>query len=141
MENNLSRNKQHELNTICIYDALTYVYSGQEFSVEEIMSSIFEKEYVEIPSFDKEVVIKSLTHLDEIISIFQEKMPKMSFDRLNLLERSILIMSYTNCKFVGGVDKRVVIDTAIKLSKKYLGTDYSGKDDYKFVNAILDNVL
>ena len=34
------------------------------------------------------------------------------------------------------VDKGVVIDIAVKLAKKYL----SGKD-YRFVNAILDNVL
>ena len=45
-------------------------------------------------------------------------------------------MSYTNFKLVGDVDKGVVIDRAVRLAKTYLD-----KDDYKFVNAILDNVL
>ena len=33
-------------------------------------------------------------------------------------------------------DKRVIIDVAVRLAKKYCD-----KDDYKFVNAILDNLL
>ena len=131
----LSRNQEHELIMTCIYDALTYSNMGQEFSVEEIMCSVFEVEYDEISFFVKEMVIKSLSHVNEIKKIFQERMPKWSFDRLNLIEQSILIMSYTHKQYENS-DKKIIIDIAIKLSKKYLD-----KDDYKFVNAILDKVL
>lgn len=137
MENEISRNKEHELIMTSIYDALIYIDSGETFSVEEIMESVFENQkYDDISYFSKEVVIKSLSHLNEIIEIFQKNMPKWKFSRLNTLERAILLMSYTNFKLVGNVDKKVVIDTAVKLSKKFLD-----KADYKFVNAILDNVL
>lgn len=131
----LSRNQEHELIMTCIYDALTYVNMNQEFDVEEIISSVFEVSYDEISFFVKEMVIKSLAHINEIKNIFQEKMPKWNFNRLNLIEQSILLMSYTH-KQNSDEDKRIIIDIAVKLSKKFLD-----KDDYKFVNAILDKVL
>ena len=131
----LSRNQEHELVMTCIYDALIYANMEQEFSVEDIMTSVFEVEYDEISFFSKEMVIKSLAHVNEIKNIFQEKMPKWKFDRLNLLEQAILIMSYTH-KQTQNVDKSIVINIAVKLSKKFLE-----KDDYKFVNGILDKVL
>lgn len=132
----ISRIKEHELIMISIYDALIYVSMGDEFSVEEVLEGVYETEYTEVPLFSKEIVIKSLSHLNEIIEVFQANMPKWKFSRLNTLEQSILLMSYTHYKLVGNVDRKVVIDTAVRLAKKYLD-----QDDYKFVNAILDNVL
>lgn len=131
----LSRNQEHELIMTCIYDALIYSNLDEKFSVEEIMSSVFEVDYDEISFFCKEMVIKSLAHINEIKNIFQERMPKWSFDRLNLLEQAILIMSYTH-KQTQNSDKKIIINIAVKLAKKFLEAD-----DYKFVNAILDKVL
>ena len=131
----LSRNQEHELIMTCIYDALLYADMEQEFSVEEIMTSVFEVGYDEISFFAKEIVIKSLAHINEIKNIFQAQMPKWKFDRLNLVEQAILIMSYTH-KTTQNVDKSIVINVAVKLAKKYLE-----KDDYQFVNGILDKVL
>ena len=61
-----SRNKEHELIMISIYDALVYVSMKDEFSLEELMSGVYELPYEEIPLFSKEIVVKSLSHLDEI---------------------------------------------------------------------------
>lgn len=132
----ISRIKEHELIMVSIYDALIYVSMGEEFSVEEILEGVYETEYYEVPLFSKEIVIKTLSHLNEIIEAFQKNMPKWKFSRLNTLEQSILLMSYTHFKIVGNVDRKVVIDTAVRLSKKYLD-----ESDYKFVNAVLDNTL
>lgn len=131
----LSRNKEHELVMTSIYDALTYVHGGEEFSLEEIMEAVFEMPYDEIPLFSKTLIVKTLAHINEIKPIFQEKMPKWNFDRLNLIEQAILLMSYAHSTYEKG-DKRVIIDVAVRLAKKYLD-----KDDYKFVNGILDNLL
>lgn len=136
MGNKVSRNKEHELIMISIYDALLYTSNDEEFSLEDVMEAIYGESFEEIPHFSKKVVVKSLSHLNEIKEIYQVQMPKWKFDRLNAIERAILLMSYTNFKLVGGVDKGVVIDRAVRLAKTYLD-----KDDYKFVNAILDNVL
>ena len=131
----LSRNEEHELIMTCIYDALLYSIMDKEFSVEEIMTSVFGVEYDEISFFVKEMVIKSLSHINEIKKVFQDRMPKWNFDRLNLLEQAILIMSYTH-RQTQDTDKRIIINIAVKLAKTYLD-----KDDYKFVNGILDKVL
>ena len=131
----LSRNEEHELIMTCIYDALLYSNMDKEFSVEEIMCSVFEVEYDEISFFVKEMVIKTLSHINDIKSVFQANMPKWSFDRLNLVEQSILLMSYTH-RQIENSDKRIIINIAVKLAKKFLD-----KDDYKFVNGILDKVL
>ena len=131
----LSRNEEHELIMTCIYDALLYSGMDKEFSVEEIMCSVFEVEYDEISFFAKEMVIKTLSHINDIKAVFQANMPKWSFDRLNLVEQAILLMSYTH-KQVEKSDKGIIINIAVKLAKKFLD-----KDDYKFVNGILDKVL
>ena len=131
----LSRNEEHELIMTCIYDALLYSNMDKEFSVEEIMTSVFGVEYDEISFFVKEMVIKSLSHINEIKKVFQDRMPKWNFDRLNLLEQAILIMSHTH-RQTQDTDKRIIINIAVKLAKTYLD-----KDDYKFVNGILDKVL
>ena len=131
----ISRNQEHELIMTCIYDALLYSNSGKEFSLEEMMSSVFDAEYEDISFFAKEIIIKSLSQVNIIKGIFQKNMPKWNFDRLNLLEQSILLMSYTH-RQTQNSDKRVIINIAVKLSKKFLD-----KDDYKFVNGILDKVL
>jgi len=131
----LSRNQEHELIMTCIYDALIYAHMDSEFSVEEIMESVFEVDYEDISFFVKEIVIKSLAHINEIKAIFQDKMPKWNFDRLNLVEQAILIMSYTH-KQTQNAEKSIVINIAVKLAKKYLE-----EEDYKFVNGILDKVL
>lgn len=131
----LTRNKEHELVMTSIYDALTYSNMNEEFSLEEIMEQVFEMPYDEIPLFSKTLVVKTLAHINEIKPIFQDKMPKWNFDRLNPIEQSILLMSYTHSKQEGS-DKKIIIDVAVRLSKKFLD-----KDDYKFVNAILDNLL
>ena len=131
----LSRNQEHELIMTCIYDALVYANMEKEFSVEEVMTGVFGVNYDEISFFCKEMVIKSLAHINEIKNAFQEKMPKWQFDRLNLVEQAILIMSFTH-KNTQKVEKSIVINIAVKLSKKFLE-----KDDYKFVNGILDKVL
>ena len=131
-----TRNQEHELIMICIYDALIYSEMDEEFSLEDVMEGVYMEQYSDIPYFSKEIIIKSLSNVNEIKSVFQVNMPKWNFDRLNALERAILLMSYTHYKSTEGAQKAVVIDRAVRLAKKYLD-----KDDYKFVNAILDKTL
>lgn len=137
MENNIiSRNKEHELIMISIYDALTYVAMNEEFSLQDTMENIFLMPYEDIPYFSKEVTIKALKNINEIIEAFQKNMPTWKFDRLNQVERAILLESYAAYKIVGDIDKKIMINVAVNLSKKYLD-----KKDYKFVNGILDKIL
>lgn len=137
MENNLSRNKEQELIMISIYDALIYITSDMEFSLEKIISSVYECSYSDVPLFSKEVIIKSLSNYNTIVPIYQDKMPKWKFDRINNISKAILLMAYAQNKLIKDkTDKSVIIDVSVRLAKKYLEDK-----DYKFINAILDNVL
>lgn len=137
MENNLSRNKEQELIMISIYDALIYITSDMEFSLEKIVSSVYECSYSDVPLFSKEVIIKSLSNYNTIVPIYQDKMPKWKFDRINNISKAILLMAYAQNKLIKDkTDKSVIIDVSVRLAKKYLEDK-----DYKFINAILDNVL
>ena len=137
MENEISRNKEHELIMVALYDALVYVALKEEFSVEDILSGLYEMPYEEVPYFSKEVVIKSLVNLNDIITEIQKYMRKWAFDRLNSVIKAILISSYTKGKLIEEpIDKRANIDIAIRLAKKF-----AEPNDYKFVNGILDNLL
>ena len=137
MDNNISRNKQHELIMTSIYDALIYITLNEEFSLQKIMEGVFETPYDEIALFSKEVAIKGLLNLNEIIDTLQAHMPKRRFDHLNNVSKAILIMSLSEGKYIKDVTpKSVIIDIAVRLAKTYLD-----ENDYKFVNAILDKVL
>lgn len=137
MENEISRNKQHELIMVSIYDALLYISLGEEFSLQEIVSGVYEMPYEDVPSFSKEVIIKGLKNINEIIALLQVNMPKRRFDHINNLCKAILIMSVTQEKYVKeATPKAVIIDIAIRLAKQYLDAN-----DYKFVHAVLDKTL
>ena len=138
MENEIiSRNKEHELIMVALYDALIYVALKEEFSVEDILSGLYEMPYEDVPYFSKEVVIKSLVNLNDIIANIQKFMRKWAFDRLNSVIKAILISSYTKGKLIKEpIDKSANIDVAIRLAKKY-----AEPNDSKFVNGILDNLL
>ena len=62
----ISRNQEHELIMISIYDALIYSEMDEVFSLEDIMEGVFMLPYDDIPLFSKEIVIKSLTNVNDI---------------------------------------------------------------------------
>ena len=103
----ISRNQEHELIMISIYDAIIYTEMDEIFSLEDVMEGIYMIPYDDIPFFSREVVIKSLANINDIKAIFQKNMPKWKFDRLNALERAILLMSYTHSKLEEKADKKV----------------------------------
>ena len=132
-----TRNALQEVAMTAIYDSLAYESIKEPVPVESIVSSLCDAPYEECDFFVKSALINTLKHKAEIIPLFDAKMRKWTFDRLNRLEQAILLLAYVHYHYVEkGVDKKVVIDIAIKQSKKYLEDG-----DYKFVNAILDNVL
>lgn len=133
----LSRNALQKVAMTAVYDALTQQNMGYPVNVEEIVSSLMDLPYEECDYFVKAAVIFSLKHQSEIIAIFTEHMRNWTFDRLNRVEQAILLLSYVHYFYIDPeVDRAVVINIAVRLSK-----DYLGEKDYRFVNAILDKVL
>lgn len=133
----MSRGEAEEIALFAIYDLLLYAEMGVPADVPSIVSGLSERPYEDCDLFSKRMVVSFLKNQSEIREIYQARMPKWRFERLNKLEQALLYLSY--CHFytdVQRVDKAVVIDYAVRFAKKYLE-----ENDYKFVNAILDKVL
>ena len=132
-----SRNAMQRVALWAVYDALTYRDMGLSIDVQDIVSSLCDQPYEECDYFVKAAVVMALRHHDEAVAAFNAKMRGWTFDRRNRVEQAILLLAYAHFHFVEPeVDKGVVIDIAVKQAKTYLD-----EKDYRFVNAILDNVL
>jgi len=131
-----SRNSLHEKAMILIYDALTYQNMGLDYDIETMTSDLLEIPFADADLYLKEVVVKALIHQPEIVDELQLSMKKWKFARLNRVMQSILLLSVSHYRYIKDVDKVIVIDIAVKLSKKYLDDG-----EHKFVNAILDSML
>ncbi|MCQ2798109.1 MAG: hypothetical protein MJ241_06665 [Bacilli bacterium] len=140
MENTreMTRNQTQKIAVFAVYDVLTYVSMGHEVDIEDIISGLAERPYEECDNYLKKVVLESIKHINEIIPVYNTNMKKWTFDRLNRVEQAILLVAYAQFHYVEkDIDKRIVIDVAIKHAKTYCDP----LKDYKFVNAILDKVL
>ena len=132
-----SRNAMQKVALWAVYDALTYRDMGLDIDVQHIVSSLCDQPYEECDYFVKAALVMALRHYEEAVAAFTAKMRGWTFDRLNRVEQAILLLAYSHFYYVEPeVEKGVVIDIAIKQAKTYLD-----EKDYKFVNAILDNVL
>ena len=134
----LSRNQTHLVIMTVIYNELAdFHYSdGQTFSrdaKELIQDMVGDTPYEEIDQYIKDMVLISLQKYGEIVNAYQPYLRNWKWDRLPLLTQAILLMSYTHFYFVEKVDKKVVINVAVDLAKKYIDDKQAG-----FINAILD---
>ncbi len=132
-----SRNSLQSAAMTAIYDELTYIAMDEPVNVEEIVSSLLDKDFAHCDNFVKAAAIYAIKYHDEAIAKYSDHMVKWTFDRLSRLEQAILLLAYVHFYAIEKtISKKVVISVAVRLAKNYLG-----KDDYKFVNGILDNVL
>ena len=134
----LSRNQTHLVIMTVIYNELVdYSFNdGTNFSrsaEEMICEMVGESDYNAIDPFIKDMVMVSLQKYGEIVNAYAPYLRNWKWERLPLLTQAILLMSYTHFYFVEKVDKKVVINIAVDLAKKYIDDKQA-----KFINAILD---
>lgn len=132
-----SRNSLQSAAMTAIYDELTYIGMNEPVDVEGIVSSLLEEPFEECDFFVKAAAIYAIKFREEAIGKFNARMNRWTFDRLNRLEQAILLLAYVHFYAIEkDISKKVVISVAVRLAKTYLG-----KEDYKFVNGILDKTL
>ncbi|MFA7032953.1 MAG: transcription antitermination factor NusB [Bacilli bacterium] len=135
----LSRNQEHYIIMTVIYDELVDFSNKQSIIDRDshlLMSDLCDQPYDEISEYMKETIAQSLAKYGMIRDAFIPFLKNWKWDRLPLLTQSILLMSYAHYYFVEKVDKRIVINIAVNLAKKYIDSKQS-----QFINAILDGVL
>lgn len=131
-----TRNREQELALQIMYGFLISQDQGLVIDFENSISEVFGKPYKDVNLFVKQLLLQSLKNEENIIDYCQGYLKNWKFNRLNTCVQAILILSIANHQYVKEANKAVIIDVAVKLSKKY-GSD----NDYKFVNAVLDNCL
>lgn len=135
----ITRNQTHYIVMTVIYNELNdFVYGKSEPSrdARELISELCELPFEECDDYIKNCVSVSLSKYGEIVNAFLPYLKNWKWERIPLLTQAILIMSYAHYYYVEKVDKRVVIDIAVNLAKKYIEEKQA-----KFINAILDGVL
>ena len=137
----ISRNQQNYIIMTTIYMELNDFNYGDKSdprSAKEIILSLLKEEYNEtiLPPFIEDMVNVSLLHYGEAVELFSKHLKDWKWERLPVLTQAVLLMSYANFYYVEQIDKRIVINTAVELAKKYIEEKQA-----KFINAILDEVL
>jgi N utilization substance protein B len=131
-----SRNKNHEFAMQIMYSFLIRLDLGMTIDFSDEIASIAGKKYEECDLFVKELLLAALKNESEIVTKCSSYLRNWKFSRLNTCVQAILILAIANYDYLKDSDKAVVIDVAVKLTKKY-----ADSTDYKFVNGVLDNCL
>lgn len=132
----ITRNQSHEIAVQALYAMLINIKNDQPIEFQTILSDISDTPYNELPHFLKETLIASLKHYEAIIGALEPHLKNWKFSRLNMVTQAILIYTYAHYTYIGNVSKAIVINVAVKLAKEYIPNE-----DYKFINAVLDEVL
>ena len=135
----ISRNQENFIIMTVIYDEIADFTAGKDQpfrDVNEIILQITDIPLAEHSVYVQNMIANVLNHYGEIISVFQPKLRDWKWERLPLLTQAVLLMSYAHFYYVEKIDKRIVINIAVELAKKYIEEKQA-----KFINAILDEVL
>ena len=107
-------------------ESVTTILSSDDEEIDEVKSD----DYI------KNSVNQALTHYVDVVNMINPHLKNWNWERIPLLSRAILLMSLSHFYYVEKVDKRIVIDVAVNLAKKYIEEKQA-----KFIHAILDEVI
>ncbi len=135
----MNRNQQHFIIMTVIYDELNdyFIGGGKSFrDARELTSELCECSFEEVDPYIQNSIAQALNNYGAIRDAFIPFLKNWKWERLPLLTQAILLMSYAHFYYVEKVDKKIVINIAVTLAKKYIDEKQA-----KFINAILDGVL
>ena len=95
-------------------------------------------ELLEKKNIDRDFAIKITENCDKNKEIILEKINSISSidaKKLSLVEKSILIIAFTEILFFNDIPLKVTINEAIELAKIY-----GSNESYKFINGVLDKL-
>ena len=133
----LTRNQTHYIIMSVIYNELIdFNFGNDNFTrdARELISGLAEVPFEDVDPYIVNTVMTSLQKYGEIKKAFEPYLKNWRWERLPLLTQAILLMSYTHYHYIEKVDKKIVINIAVTLAKKYIDDKQA-----KFINGILDN--
>ena len=132
----MTRSQQNEIIMKTVYNELLDFNFGDQNAIRdarEVVSGLCEMPIEEVDPYIMQSVSLCLQKYGEVVNAVTPYLKNWKWNRLPVLTQSILIMSYVHYYYVEKVDRKVVINTAVKLAKKYVDDKQA-----KFINAILD---
>jgi N utilization substance protein B len=114
-----------------------YAWEMTGEALEEVHAKLAERYNLDSDSRDFSVGLLGLVekNRDEIDRIIQERSENWDLGRVAFLDKNILRIAIAELLYIEEIPRKVSIDEAIELAKKY-STENSGK----FVNGILDPI-
>ena len=113
---------------------LKVIYSSEINPIDENKwTDLLEKKNI-----DRDFAIKIIENCDKNKEIILEKINSISSidaKKLSLVEKSILIIAFTEILFFDDIPLKVTINEAIELAKTY-----GSNESYKFINGVLDKL-
>jgi len=113
---------------------LKVIYSNEINPIDENKwTDLLEKKNI-----DRDFAIKIIENCDKNKEIILEKINSISSidaKKLSLVEKSILIIAFTEILFFDDIPLKVTINEAIELAKIY-----GSNESYKFINGVLDKL-
>ena len=113
---------------------LKVIYSNEINPIDENKwTDLLEKKNI-----DRDFAIKIIENCDKNKEIILEKINSISSidtKKLSLVEKSILIIAFTEILFFNDIPLKVTINEAIELAKIY-----GSNESYKFINGVLDKL-
>ena len=135
-ENRNKRRIGRILAVQALYAFESQVLVNEIICVEELCLFDWEKKVKSSSrDFARQLVKGAIAHLKEIDEMIKPKLVDWEFDRISLTNKSILRLAIYQLLYEKTIPEVVVINEAVDLTKMF-----SEKEDYKFVNALLDKV-
>lgn len=136
-EKQMTRTAQREKVMQAIYQLLFDIDNNIDYDATLIINQVFNlKEFDDVPNYAKHLYVLALDNFDEIKKLISDNLVSWDYSRVDSILKAILFVAISEGNYVKDAPRNVVINEAIKLAKSY-----GSKDDYKFINSILDKVL
>lgn len=135
-ENRNERRVGRVLAVQALYAYESHQLGGDQINIDELCRFDWAKnKKAGSISFAIELVKGTINFIDKIDEIIKPRLVGWEFDRISLINKSILRLSIYQIMYLNDVPGVVVINEAVDLAKLF-----SENEDYKFINALLDKV-
>ncbi len=127
---------QRRKSRIISFQAL-YMFEVAEYNLEKIISLdwVTDEKDETIINFSKVIINGTIEHLELVDSIIKKYSKNWKFNRIDVIDKSILRVSIFSLLFLKEIPAAVTIDEAIEITKIY-----GGNNSPVFINGVLDAV-
>jgi N utilization substance protein B len=130
----LSRNQIQERIMIALYQYLFYVSSDEKPVLPDLIANVFEVPFSKIDDFAKNTILFAIKNGPDAVEEISKYLKEFSFERLNIVEQAILLLGFTQIKYMNQ-PKPVAINVCVKLAQKY-----ADAASFKYINAVLEQI-